>query len=1505
MNPPQISSLPRKYQSLLDLAQERYKIHVHLLEALKGGRTGALLYLVGVTPAGSSHIAHYILKLDTTHKYASMDEGARHKLVLEQAPPSFTEHHVAQLEFETRQGDCTAVFYSIAGGSLLQYHPLAFYERQNQLESIFRATNDYIIGEWNQDFRFERAVNPWEILKIWSGYRITSSGRIGGFIEEVLQVEADVGGFLINSQVYPNPLSYSRDAALWGNARPIDTITGFQHGDLNITNILVRLDDTDAEIQGYYLIDFALYQDRMPLLFDQRYLEMSYLVRELGCTPFNKWVSFVCGYAEGDSPNPQAIPVELAGACSVINAGRFSFRDWVNSTHPSMVDDLWGQFWLAGAAAGLNFCNKGVLSNRERLAGLIYAAAHLKRYCTQFDVPLPVEVSALYDPGIPLHKIPGEKIDSQARLRLPGGKVTFLFSDIAGSTKLWETYPKDMPAALQRHDAAVVQAVGENNGCIFKRVGDGIRAAFGSAFDALKAAAAGQRMLLEEAWEQTGPLQVRMALYTGEADQSDGDYFGPAVNRAARLLEAAHGGQILLSQSVWERLQDEMPPGFNCLDLGEHWLKDIQQSENIFQVLAPGLPAEFPPLRTSRLRADLLEPEDKAFVGRRDEIKQITNLLQTVRLVTLYGPGGIGKTRLAQAAAQTNTGKFRHGIYFVPLLSVDTPTGIVPAIASAIGLTFLEGRTPQAQLLEYLQSRQVLLVLDNMEQLLVPEIAAGTLDLVESMLSAAPDLKMMVTSRELLRIAIEQPFYVHGLSVADQQVETGLVDECAVELFTLRAREVQPSFDLEQGDNLHHVQHFCLMVEGMPLAIELAAAQMRLLPLEDINSEIKSNLEILDTGLRGQGERHGSIKAVFETSWMSLNEDSRAVFSRLSVFKGGFTREAAFNIAGASIQQLTMLMDKSFIGKDAHGRFTLHALLQMFAAEKLAVNPLDKTQAQERHFDYYREKLAGLVEQWRATSRKDLLEPMRSEVDNLRAAWKWILASGDWEKAADYSENLWHFFKVLGRLPEIMEMLEGALLSGKEAEPPPEPIYLARWERHIGQAHLWLSQLTQGDDHFRSALSYLGWSIPGNQTGLALGLLKEFIVQTAHRAFPGYFIGKRAEDRSNIEEAYIAYENIVTRSAVESDTLLSSYCGLRSLNLSESGNLVTLMARAYTSAGFMCGLIPSFKLAESYFKRAEKLVRQTDSPESRRWYSLLTGYYSFGIGEIRKAEQYTTLAVKLSEELGKHWEKENALILLLGIALFTGDWKRSLELKDSIVDSASERGDEGFLAAALYWEATINLNRGEMDGVIALLEQSASAPYEVMMVFDWLVLRSSLARSLIVQGNLDLAEVELRELDRLLSGIVRPSTSAYIHGYAGTVRAFLDFAEAEINRDNLQDIQSLTNRALDKFQGFARLFPIAQPYAWLYRGKYEQLFGNPREALAAWVKSLEYAEELDLLYQQGLAHYQIGCHLAAGERTVEGRASEDHLQRASEIFAEYEALYDLRCAQEALGELSR
>ncbi|HZB10424.1 MAG TPA: adenylate/guanylate cyclase domain-containing protein [Rubrobacter sp.] len=420
----------------------------------------------------------------------------------------------------------------------------------------------------------------------------------------------------------------------------------------------------------------------------------------------------------------------------------------------------------------------------------------------------------------------------------PTGTVTFLFTDIEGSTKLWEDNAPAMQAALAHHDELLRWVVEERGGYVFKTVGDAFCCAFPTAPDALEAALEVQRKLFSSEWEQIGTLRVRMALHVGAAQERGGDYFGSPVNRVARLMSAAHGGQVLLSLSTEELVGDQLPAGTSLRDLGEHRLKDLFRPERVFQLSTPGLPSEFPPLRTLDVYRNNLPPQPTSLIGREKEVSEVCERLSRpeVRLLTLTGAGGTGKTRLALQAAAELTEDFDDGVYFVSLAAIRDPQLVVGAAAGTLGVKEAGGQPLLVSLEDYLREKHILLVVDNFEHLLE---AAPT---VSELLSAAPKLKVLATSRIPLRLYGEHEYSVPPLALPDPErspsVES-LTHYEAVRLFMERAQAAKADFSMT-NESTPAVVEICYRLDGLPLAIELAAAHQSPLPTEDTRTPWQS-----------------------------------------------------------------------------------------------------------------------------------------------------------------------------------------------------------------------------------------------------------------------------------------------------------------------------------------------------------------------------------------------------------------------------------------------------------------------------------------------------------------------------------------------------------------------------------------------------------------------------------------------------------------------------------------
>lgn len=579
-------------------------------------------------------------------------------------------------------------------------------------------------------------------------------------------------------------------------------------------------------------------------------------------------------------------------------------------------------------------------------------------------------------------------------IRPPSGTVTFLFSDIEGSTPLWERHPKSMEAALPRHDDILRQAITIHNGYVFKTVGDAFCAAFSRPDDALAAAIEAQRRLSNEPWPaDIGQLRARIGIHSGTAVERESDYFGPAVNRAARIEAAAHGGQILLSQAVERLLGGELPEGIDLIDLGEHRLKGLGRPERLFQVTAVDLQSDFPSLALDRQRTNLPAGEVELF-GRDRELTELVSLLagRRVRLVTLTGPGGVGKTSLALKAAIALLPHFPDGVYQVLLTSLGNPTAVPSAVAAVLGAREMPDKPPAEVVRDVLREKHLLLLMDNFEHILP---AAGHLS---EWLAVAPGLVVLSTSRSPLRLRGEHEFPIAPLPTPDLITDpTMLGHEAAIALFMERARAVRPDLALTAA-NAGVVSAICRRLEGLPLAIELAAARARLLPLSDLLRRLESALPVLVGGPRDSPERQRSLRETIAWSYRLLAPGQQRLFRSLAAFRGGFSLEevAAICETGTpldALEGLEPLAAQSLIRADETGsdaRFTMLETVREFALEELTAAG-EMEYVRSRHLDYFTDLARQLSDAMRGNEYQVWFNRLNAEQDNVRYALQWAL----------------------------------------------------------------------------------------------------------------------------------------------------------------------------------------------------------------------------------------------------------------------------------------------------------------------------------------------------------------------------------------------------------------------------------------------------------------------------------------------------------------------------------
>jgi predicted ATPase/class 3 adenylate cyclase len=619
------------------------------------------------------------------------------------------------------------------------------------------------------------------------------------------------------------------------------------------------------------------------------------------------------------------------------------------------------------------------------------------------------------------------------------GTLTFLFTDLEGSTRLWERFPQPMKRALERHDSILLTAVTTAGGHVVKMTGDGLMAVFGSAAEAVRACLAAQRGLVEEPWAETGVLRVRMGLHSGEAQQRGDDYFGPAVNRSARIMAVGHGGQVLLSGASAALVADQLPDGAALVDLGAHRLKDLGRPVELFQLVHPELPHDFPPLTTPDRRPNNLPTQTSTFIGRDTELREIRARIEseTVRLLTLTGPGGTGKTRLALRVAVNEIDRFDHGVFFIDLSAFRDTQAVLAGIARTIGLTETADHSLLDELKRKLHHQHVLLVLDNFEQVMA---AAPT---ALELLSGCPRLKLLVTSREALHVRGEQLYAVPPLSLPQAAGErpnaADLVGYEAVQLFVERAQAVKPDFRMTD-QNSATVADICLRLDGLPLAIELATARINLFSLEELRERLTSRLALLRGGPRDLPSRQRTLRATIEWSYQLLQASERWLFELLSVFSGAGLDaveavaeelEWVTETGGDTLDGIASLLDKSLIRKvdpdDAPSRLIMLETIKEYAAERLDKLPEFAAAARQAHAAYFADFAQRQWQHLIGQRRDAALAAMTADIDNLRLAWRHWVAKRDRIQLKKLLDSLWLLYDAKGWYQETIGLISDGL----------------------------------------------------------------------------------------------------------------------------------------------------------------------------------------------------------------------------------------------------------------------------------------------------------------------------------------------------------------------------------------------------------------------------------------------------------------------------------------------
>jgi len=584
----------------------------------------------------------------------------------------------------------------------------------------------------------------------------------------------------------------------------------------------------------------------------------------------------------------------------------------------------------------------------------------------------------------------------------PAPAVTYLFSDIEGSTRLWESEPERMRPALARHDAIASAAVLRNRGTIVKMTGDGVHAAFDSPLDALVSVLELQQELAAARTAGGIVLKVRCGLHSGADERRRGDFFGPAVNRAARIMSAAHGGQILLSQAVAEGVREGLPAGVALRDLGAVRLRDLSTPERVYQVLHPQLRADFPALRSLEATPNNLAQQLNSFIGRERELQEVRALLGGNRLVTLLGMGGLGKSRLSVQLAAEVMDDYPDGVWMVELAPLSDPQLVAQAVASVLAVKEDAGRPMLEALIRFVRDRQLLIVLDNCEH-----VVHACAELAKQLLQAGPRIKILASSRDHLLVAGETIYHVPTLTVPDpaKKIPLEALNRLeAVRLFVDRATASRPEFRLT-AQNAAAVEDICFRLDGIPLAIELAAARARALSVEAIATRLGDRFRLLVTGDRTVLPRQRTLRALIDWSYDLLPIDEQRLFQRLAIFAGGWTLEASETVGAAAaaeqmdvIDRLSHLVEKSLVAMDPDGaRYRMLDTVRQYALERLTESGQEDS-VRDRHLGFYLALVEKAGPELRGPNQATWLMRLDTERENVLSALGW---SGHAETGTD------------------------------------------------------------------------------------------------------------------------------------------------------------------------------------------------------------------------------------------------------------------------------------------------------------------------------------------------------------------------------------------------------------------------------------------------------------------------------------------------------------------------
>ncbi len=1026
--------------------------------------------------------------------------------------------------------------------------------------------------------------------------------------------------------------------------------------------------------------------------------------------------------------------------------------------------------------------------------------------------------------------------------RLPTGTVTFLFTDIEGSTRLvqhlGDAHSEQVFAGYRRLLLDAVQTAG---GHLWEDQGESFLFVFQRARDAVHGAVAAQRALATYAWPEGALLHVRMGMHTGEPVSTGGGYVGVDVHRVARICQAGHGGQILLSEPTRVLIEDGMPEEVALRDLGEHRLKDLARSLRLFQVVIPDLPADFPPLRSLDVLPNNLPIQLTSFIGREDEMAEIKRLMKTTRLLTLTGAGGSGKTRLGLHVAADLLDEFPHGVWLGELARVSDPALVPEAVASALNIPEDPGRALTDTLVDALQPKKSLIILDNCEHLI-----AACVQLANALLRACPNLRILATSREGLGTAGETVYPVPPLSSPEPRrvlpLDT-LKEYEAVRLFVDRATAVLPTFRVTDG-NGSAVAQVCHQLDGIPLAIELAAARAKVLSPEEIAARLDDRFRLLTRGSRAALPRHQTLRAAMDWSYDLLSHKEQAVLRRLSVFAGGFTLDAAEAIcAGDGIEPaevldlLAHLVDKSLVtaeGQNSKTRYQLLETVRQYGRDRLLESG-EAVATRWRHLDWF----LVMAEEFAAAQPKDLeqwLDRLEREHDNLRAALGWA-READPEQSLRLAAAVGRFWDNRGYVREGLEWLEDALSRNAV-------LTIAR-----ARALWWASQLAGLYRDFRRVAAigeeYLALA---RSLGTKLHEARALNVMGDAAIFQGY-AGRAA---AYFEESLALYRELGTQESI-------------------AGTLRDLGEVAFAEGDHPRAIA----LLQESLERYREMQHRGGAAYALSWLGMVAELQ----GQYQRARVLREESLTLYREIGARHRTVMNLVGLARVARAQGDYDRATTLAEEGLSLARDFGSRFHVAQGLVELARVALDQGHFPRATVLCEESLALGLELGVEQLVAFVRNTRGTIALYQGDNMRATALLEEALKVFRGRGATEGTAYSLNGLGCIALRQGDTEraAALARESLtlrrglghlaglhESLESLAAVAVAQGQHerAALLFGAAEagreaigaPLPPVQRPDYEQHVGTLRVALGERASATAWAEGRAMTLEQAIEY---------------------------------------------------